>query len=610
ILFDQETLFARRIRWKGQEFILAIYGAVRDRHWNTIKPVLKTLEVNSIPGAFSLKFSAECLCEEIQYTWNGSIRGDAQGEFRYEFSGQAQSDFLRNRIGLCVLHPLPLCVGANALIEHPDGTRETATFPEQVAPFQPIQEIRAIEYDIGSGAAVAIRFEGEIFEMEDQRNWTDSSFKTYSTPLRIPLPAAVKKGDRVQQTVSFQIKDSIVEAGRGTLAVPHENAQPISIPLSIEFGAGRVKPRVGFGVSPISLSRQSVEWAHALQADHLRVDCHFEEPDWNSKLVQADAQANSIGAGLHIGVFLSRDKERNLSELAGAIRDLRSAVKLWLIYDDTENCTRPATVAQAQKILGTNPTNFAAGTNRYFADLNRDRPPADANWFPCFSINPQVHASDSLSMLENVDAQSDVLIAASTFAAQLIVVSPVTLRPRNDPRAPDSVRAGNLSDPRQTSLFAARWTLGSLAALTSPNRAHSLTYFELAGPGGLMCAEEPFLYPVYFVFKGLAQMAQLATLERLAPEHQRCLSALAGTDAAGQKIIWLANHTSKQLEVQLTRQTGARLRLEFFQELDFSEAHREPGHPFSPAALEYFTNSIIQLPPFALAKASILERKV
>ena len=30
---------------------------------------------------------------------------------------------------------------------------------------------------------------GDVFEMEDQRNWTDASFKTYCTPLRQPFPA-------------------------------------------------------------------------------------------------------------------------------------------------------------------------------------------------------------------------------------------------------------------------------------------------------------------------------------------------------------------------------------------------------------------------------------
>ena len=35
--------------------------------------------------------------------------------------------------------------------------------------------------------------------MEDQRNWTDASFKTYSTPLSEPIPVTVKAGTRISQ---------------------------------------------------------------------------------------------------------------------------------------------------------------------------------------------------------------------------------------------------------------------------------------------------------------------------------------------------------------------------------------------------------------------------
>lgn len=38
------------------------------------------------------------------------------------------------------------------------------------------------------GVTVGIDFSGETFEMEDQRNWTDASFKTYCRPLARPAP--------------------------------------------------------------------------------------------------------------------------------------------------------------------------------------------------------------------------------------------------------------------------------------------------------------------------------------------------------------------------------------------------------------------------------------
>jgi hypothetical protein len=48
---------------------------------------------------------------------------------------------------------------------------------------------------------VQLAFYGDIFETEDQRNWSDSSYKTYSTPLHLPFPALVMEGETMQQQV-------------------------------------------------------------------------------------------------------------------------------------------------------------------------------------------------------------------------------------------------------------------------------------------------------------------------------------------------------------------------------------------------------------------------
>ena len=39
--------------------------------------------------------------------------------------------------------------------------------------------------------------EGDSFEMEDQRNWTDASFKVYGTPLKNLSPVEVKTGTKI-----------------------------------------------------------------------------------------------------------------------------------------------------------------------------------------------------------------------------------------------------------------------------------------------------------------------------------------------------------------------------------------------------------------------------
>ena len=54
--------------------------------------------------------------------------------------------------------------------------------------------MRAISHEVVPGLMAEVRFEGETFEMEDQRNWTDASYKTYCTPLSLPYPVEVKEG--------------------------------------------------------------------------------------------------------------------------------------------------------------------------------------------------------------------------------------------------------------------------------------------------------------------------------------------------------------------------------------------------------------------------------
>ena len=65
-------------------------------------------------------------------------------------------------------------------------------------------------------------------------------------------------------------------------------------------------------------------------------------------------------------------------------------------------------------------------------------------------------------------------------------ISPVTLRPRADPRPASSRTPGEpplTDDPRQATPFAAAWTLGFLAAAAEAG-FEALTFFELSGRAG------------------------------------------------------------------------------------------------------------------------------
>ena len=548
-VFDRQTLFVRRVEWKGVEVIRAIYAAVRDQNWGTVPPKLQQLNVERSNDSVQITFAAECIEGEIDYSYEGKISCSSRRELSFEFTGFARSDFLRNRVGLCLLHPIQLCAGAGCAVEHTDGGWEHGEFPRLVAAHQPFERIRRLRHPVDGNTDVEITFEGEVFEMEDQRNWTDSSFKTYCTPLALPFPVRVHKEEQIKQSITIKLleKEGSKNEQIGHLVPPKSDA----FRVCIDFHSSRNKPALGFCVGADTLSEVAAEQLRRVRPDHLRMDCRMWERDWERRLEQAVTQARLVGAGLHVAAFLDGG-ESELIALSEACLSLNAPVTCWLILPRRESCTPVEVVRTAQSVLLKSHPNvpLAAGTDAYFAELDRERPPTNGDWHPCFSINPQVHATDNLSILENIEAQADVVRSATAFSGNSIVISPITLRPRFNPYATTDSPESPSCDPRQNSRFAAAWTFGSLATLAQCEGVLSLTYFETAGPGGIMSADGAELFPVYRIFSEFTELAALAHVS-ISDQGQATVSAMGGIDAFGRKVILLGNHSLRAARVWL-----------------------------------------------------------
>jgi len=190
MLFEAGDL--RYISLGSRELVRRIYGAVRDHDWKTIRPVFSALAVDAAADSFHIRYQAEHRDGDVDFVWQAAITGHADGVITFAFSGEARSTFLKNRIGLCTLHPMRECAGLPARARHAGGTESEVTFPSLVSVEQPVigfSDLRGLTYDAGTGARVELTFEGDIFETEDQRNWIDASYKTYSTPIAAPRPA-------------------------------------------------------------------------------------------------------------------------------------------------------------------------------------------------------------------------------------------------------------------------------------------------------------------------------------------------------------------------------------------------------------------------------------
>ena len=113
-------------------------------------------------------------------------------------SATPEADFLTNRTGFVVLHPLNGVAGLPVEVEHVDGKREKSKFPAIINPVQPFYAIRSLRHKVMPGLTATCRMEGDTFEMEDHRNWTDASFKTYVRPLAEPWPYTLPAGKELQ----------------------------------------------------------------------------------------------------------------------------------------------------------------------------------------------------------------------------------------------------------------------------------------------------------------------------------------------------------------------------------------------------------------------------
>jgi D-apionolactonase len=545
IEFDLDGVDVARVRLGDRDLVNRIYMSVRDRNWDTVLPTVSDLRINTTRDGAVITFKARNQAGPIDLAWSGSIAATADGRITYAMAGEALSAFEYCRIGFCVLHSEAAAAGRSYVAETPSGV-VNGVLPRLIAP----QEIRdghevplippcsSLEIQL-DGISVRAAFEGSLFSSEDQRNWTDASFKTccIAGP-DYPYPA--KPGQHFAQRVTLTLS--------GVPRARRRRTRPGGL---IEIGGplGVAWPALGVGLPSEPARdagrRQTVRLA-SLALDHVRADLHLASVDWPERLDRARRSARVIGAQLELALFMDASDIERLPALAEGLTDADLARVIVLpTWTPSTRTTSPPMVDVVRAILAPvlGQTAVAGGTDGDFAELNRDRPTVDTWDGVAYSINPQVHAFDERSLVETLATQATTVATTRSFAGSTpVIVSPVTLRQRFNPSAIDDLTLGHSDlpssiDPRQMSLFAAGWTLGSIASLTTAGVA-SLTYFETVGLRGLMHAggrrrpgvafpaRPGMAYPMFHVFADLADR-KATELITVASAHTELVAAAA-----------------------------------------------------------------------------------
>jgi hypothetical protein len=531
------------IRFDGVLLLRAIRPVVRDRNWDTV-PVEVVARSRSAGDGGGLETELAFAADGISYRGTLRVRLDEE-RLVVAFRGEAGSDFERNRIGLVVLHPAA-DAGREVEVRHPDGSTTAGRWPLAISPHQPFRDVAGFGWTT-RGVTAELSLDGDVFETEDQRNWTDASFKTYSTPLDRPFPVQVLTGETCRQQARLH-------------ATGRASSRPGPTTDVVTVGSAVIGHVPALGLGTCLYPPPDVLPPRPGRYDTLLVELTDDEEQWPVLLAAAADQARLLATGLDVRVVTA--------DPAAVRRCLALLVtlpvrRLGAFDPDNHLSTAPVWTAlrdEAARAAFTG--DLVGGTRAHFTELNRGQQqlPADLPALT-FSLTPQMHATEVPHLLDSLGTQRTVVENAVRIAAgRPLHVGPVTLARRFNAVATTAhpgpaAEAAAAVDNLQDTAFAAAWTLASVAALSVPG-VTTLCFFESAGPRGVL-RQDGRPTPAGGVLEDLALRLGRALLAVDAPDG---VAAMAVSDDDGAQLL-LGNLTPEARTLAVGPTAGATSRV-------------------------------------------------
>lgn len=391
---DRVGLDLRHVSWDDEEVLRRLYFAVRDPDWATLDPESVT------------HFGVE---PDVGFGWHASFKlptGDLRvrveikldsGSLVAAMEAWADTTVAYNRIGWCVLLPLSLA-GAPVTIGTAEGDFQerlsSLVAPQPLGPTGPeaaLGPFNGLAWDAG-GFAYRLSFTGDLFELEDQRNWTDASFKVYSTPLALPRPRQLRPGQVLRQTATLQRA---------------ERTQAATNPEASPGAPGRTLGPTRLSALLHTATDADLSVLPTLGIEAVRIELHPDEPASVQRTAHRISQARRAGLGYELTLWC--DAKPPWNEVRRLLELHRPELLVILPADarsgTPSECTGRELVEMAARELSAVP--LAGGTPFNLCELQR-HDLAHLTTLTC-TLTPTVHASDELSVLETSEALPDVV---------------------------------------------------------------------------------------------------------------------------------------------------------------------------------------------------------
>lgn len=388
-----------------------VHPTTRGPGWTTPSSEVERLEVTSGAAAFRLAADVRHRDDANDMRWTVVVEGTADG-VTWRARGTALREQEVLRAGWSVLLP-DAVAGAPYRAWTPRGPMR-AWFPSDVLPQMPTTDddhatmprLDALELEI-EDLTVRLAFHGALFELEDQRNWGDASFKAYPGPAATARPVTLAAGATVEQVVELGVR----RRGAGRPARRRSAAIAVGGP-GAELGP---MPR----------------WSSLTLADRPdRLLVVLRDGDDRGAADAAAAAARSAGlrVDLEIDAAAVRPQPGPLVEALASVR----------IFMSSGAVPSRASLERARAALAL-PAGIDLGVQApSFVALNARRPDPAGLDVVAWGFHPQTHATDDRSVMETPAVLEAIGRTARLFSADCeLVVSPLSFAPPDvaDPRA-------------------------------------------------------------------------------------------------------------------------------------------------------------------------------
>ena len=453
--------------WHGVDFLY------RDPDWGTPSPSIDRVGQETSAQGFRVVLQGRI---DSAIAFEITLYGEPD-HMRYEVTATVLADVLANRAGLVVMHPLSVC-GRAVHVEHTDGRTSQSTFPIMVAPWPPFTLVRAVRHEYAPGAWAVCRLAGDDFELEDQRNNADASFKTYSRSNLMPRPYLLRSGTVLRQSVDLRLES-------GPTAPLLRRYGPVNITVG---GCAGPWPSVGTAIAAADLTRAQAigDVVAALAPAHIHLELARPDDEFDATSV-ARLIAAAGGCALRLQVGGASAEAGPLRQIASALQGAGAMPSAVAVFPSTT-----PVVAAARRAFPL--ARVGGGTPHFFTQLNRIEDLAAVD-FLAFATSNVVHGADdeeTMAGLQSLPAMLETLRCRhGTLPVQ---IGPSSIGARSSPLGgqptSDGTRRLALArrDPRTRGLYGAAWAVGYVAQFARPG-VESITLFDLLGDAAVVNAD-------------------------------------------------------------------------------------------------------------------------